>query len=57
MTTCPAALNIEGEHYPCDTPDDPYTGEVHGGWIHGNQARGAIWCGADAPTRLPDARP
>src|SRR4051794_17540898 len=43
---CPdgAALNIRGEHYPCDMmsaveghPD------THEGWSHGNRAAGAIW--------------
>ena len=36
-TACPAALDIKGEHYPCDSP------APHDGWAHSNRAAEAIW--------------
>lgn len=45
---CPdkAALNIKGEHFPCDAmhmmaPES----DTHQGWPHSNRAAGAIWNG------------
>ena len=39
--TCKAALNIAGEHYPCDWPTD--ANGRHDGWAHTNKAAEAIW--------------
>lgn len=41
--SCPAALNIRGEHFPCDWPTD--TNGQHTGWAHANTAAEAIWSG------------
>lgn len=51
MTRCPAALNIKGEHFPCDWP----VGENgrHDGWAHANSAAEAIWI--DDPKVIHDA--
>lgn len=38
---CPAALNIKGEHFPCDWPTDD-SGQ-HSGWAHANRDAEAIW--------------
>ena len=38
MAACKAALNIKGEHFPCDI-DTP-----HPGLPHGNKDAEAIWC-------------
>jgi hypothetical protein len=36
-TQCPAALNIQGEHFPCHEP------APHEGWAHRNSDAEAIW--------------
>lgn len=41
---CPAALNIKGEHYPCETMSMMVEGsENHDGWAHMNREAEAIW--------------
>lgn len=47
--TCPAALNIKGEHFPCDEPLDE---NGRHGWAHNSRAAEAIWQG-DEPSLLP----
>lgn len=49
MSQCKAALNIKGEHFPCDQ-EAPHTG-----WAHGNRGAGAIWC-SDGEARASDKR-
>lgn len=39
--TCPAALNIQGEHFDCDWPTD--ANGRHDGWAHASRAAQAIW--------------
>lgn len=42
---CPAALNIAGEHFPCQQMDHMAEGsEGHDGWAHSNREAQAIWC-------------
>lgn len=42
--TCPAALNIAGEHYPCQQMDQMAEGSTgHDGWAHSNRDAEAIW--------------
>ena len=42
--TCPAALNIKGEHFPCDQMKHMAEGSTHhNGWSHSNTEAGAIW--------------
>jgi len=43
--TCPAALNLAGEHFACDWP----LGENgrHDGWAHTNKAAQAVWKGIE----------
>jgi len=50
--TCPAALNIKGQHFPCDWMDQMAEGsEGHAGWAHSNREAEAIWTdGPDAIT-------
>lgn len=45
--TCPAALNIKGEHFACDWPADA-NGE-HKGWAHSSRPAEAIWTDDPAP--------
>lgn len=40
---CPAALNLEGEHFPCDWPTDERG--KHSGWAHTNKKAQAQWRG------------
>ena len=41
---CPAALNIAGEHYPCQQMEQMAPGsENHDGWAHSNRDADAIW--------------
>lgn len=41
---CPAALNIKGEHFPCDWMDQMAPGSIgHVGWAHANREAQAIW--------------
>lgn len=43
--TCPAALNIAGEHYPCQQMEHMEPGSKnHDGWAHSNRDAEAIWC-------------
>lgn len=42
---CAAALNIKGEHFPCDWPTD--RNGQHRGWAHANKAAQAIWGNGD----------
>jgi hypothetical protein len=42
MSDCAAALNLKGQHYPCDWPSDD--DGKHDGWAHANSAAGAVWC-------------
>jgi hypothetical protein len=39
--SCPAALNLAGEHFPCDWPTDE--NGLHEGWAHTNQEAKAVW--------------
>ena len=42
---CPAALNIAGEHFPCQQMEHMAPGSVgHDGWPHSNRDAEAIWC-------------
>lgn len=42
--TCPAALNIAGEHYPCQQMEQMAPGSLsHDGWAHSNRDAQAIW--------------
>lgn len=50
-TSCAAALNIKGEHFPCDWPTD--SDGTHSGWAHANRAAGAIW--TDDPAAIREA--
>lgn len=50
-TLCPAALNIKGEHFPCDWPADEQG--KHPGFAHANAAAEAIW--ADDPAAIHEA--
>jgi hypothetical protein len=44
MHTCPAALNIAGEHFPCDWMEQMAEGSTnHEGWAHSNKDAQAIW--------------
>lgn len=53
--TCPAALNIKGEHFPCQQMDQMAAGsEGHAGWAHSNRDAEAIWI--DNPDALRAAR-
>lgn len=45
MSECKAALNIKGEHFPCDWPTDD--NGRHDGWGHSNKEAQAIWCSSD----------
>lgn len=38
---CPGALNLRGEHFPCDWPTDPRG--RHDGWGHTNKDAQALW--------------
>jgi len=60
--TCPAALNVSGEHFPCDWP----VGEdgEHKGWAHTNKEAQAVWTSdprfdglpvVDTVTAVPDS--
>jgi hypothetical protein len=40
---CRAALNIKGQHYPCDW--DTNDEGKHPGWAHSNVDARAIWIG------------
>ena len=43
---CPdgAALNIKGEHFPCDWMDQMSPDSAdHNGWAHANRDAEAIW--------------
>lgn len=45
---CPAALNIKGEHFPCQQLDhmgtlDGSPATSHEGWAHSNRDAEAIW--------------
>ncbi len=51
MAECTAALNIKGEHFPCDWPTDE--NGKHRGWAHSNRAVEALWQGVDE--RVPTA--
>lgn len=48
MTDCPAALNIKGEHFPCDWPSN--IDGAHPGFAHANRDAEAIW--ADDPNGI-----
>lgn len=48
MAACTAALNVMGEHFPCDLDRAP-----HPGLAHGNRDAQAIW--TDDPQALTDA--
>lgn len=51
MSNCPAALNIKGEHFPCQQMDQMTEGSVgHDGWAHSNRDAEAIWI--DDPATL-----
>jgi hypothetical protein len=39
--TCPAALNVLGEHFPCDWPTD--SDGQHRGFAHSNADAHALW--------------
>jgi len=42
--TCPAALNIAGEHFPCQQMQHMAEGSTnHDGWAHSNMDAEAIW--------------
>lgn len=48
IPTCPSALNIKGEHFPCQTLRDMATldgspATNHDGWAHSNSDAEAIW--------------
>ncbi len=46
MRECPqkAALNIKGEHFPCEQMEQMSTESTsHDGWPHSNKAAEAIW--------------
>ena len=47
--TCPDALNIKGEHFPCQV-DSP-----HPGLAHSNRDAEAIWSNDTAPHRCTEA--
>jgi hypothetical protein len=49
--TCPAALNIAGEHFPYDWQTDE--DGKHPGWAHANRKAEAIW--ADDPRQIHKA--
>ena len=52
---CPAALNIKGDHFPCQTMQDMAPGSVnHDGWAHSNRDAEAIWAsGLDPIPGMP----
>lgn len=53
--TCAAALNLAGEHFPCQTMDQMADGsENHDGWAHSNRDAEALWCSDVDP--LPEMR-
>lgn len=57
MSGCIAALNIKGEHFPCQQMEQMVAGsEGHVGWAHSNHDAEAIW--SDLPPldlmALPD---
>jgi len=42
--TCPAAINIAGEHFPCQQMEHMAEGSKnHDGWAHSNRDAQAIW--------------
>lgn len=49
---CPAAINIAGKHYECDT--EVLGGGPHTGWPHSNTEAEAIW--TEDRTQFPDHR-
>jgi hypothetical protein len=50
---CRGALNIAGEHFPCDWPTDE--NGRHDGWAHANKVAQAIWSSDDTrPVRPPE---
>jgi len=42
---CAAALNLAGEHFPCDWPTDE--NGRHDGWAHASSAASAVWKGVE----------
>lgn len=54
--TCNAALNIVGEHYPCEM-DAPHPGLAHASgpagaiWTEDHEALTSAWAGAEAAGR------
>ena len=46
-TTCPAVLNIKGEHFACDWPTNE--DGKHPGFAHANAPAEAIWTDDPAP--------
>ena len=52
--TCPAALNIKGEHFPCQQMEHMAPGsEGHDGWAHSNRDAEAIW--HESPAAIHEA--
>lgn len=54
MTTteyvCPSALNIKGEHFPCQQMEHMAPGSTsHDGWAHSNRDAEAIWTNDSGP--------
>lgn len=48
---CRAALNLVGEHFPCDWPTDE--NGRHDGWAHANKKAQAIWSSDDTTPVRP----
>ena len=48
---CPAAINIAGKHYECDT--EVLGGGPHTGWPHSNTEAEAIWTEGPHPVSRP----
>ena len=47
---CTAALNIKGEHFPCQTMEQMAPGSTgHDGWAHSNSEADAIWASGRDP--------
>lgn len=47
---CPAALDIKGEHFPCQQMEQMAPGSTnHDGWAHSNRDAEAIWASDRVP--------
>lgn len=54
MSTCPAAVNLAGEHIPCDWPVDEQG--RHDGWAHANAEHELVWSDGRDPVSAQAVR-